>query len=346
MTIRRLEAIPVTEPGTRLVYTVIKLETSDGVTGWGECPTLTPRQLQQARAVCEGQDPTAYDVLTHRIGTANPAGSGVNMALLDIAGKIAKAPVCQLLGGPTRNKVRALTWLPDPGQVDQAIAAGHRAFTVPVRPPEGIVARPRFVASVVKRFEDLRKTLGESRDFVADGGGSFLSAEAADLAVALEPLHPLWFDRPVRAENTDVLSRISSESGIPVGLGHEFDTVAPIQNLLRDGLVDVVRLSLSQMGITPIRRAAAVAETYYVAVAPFVSTGGPISTAAAIHLAASIPNFFIQQIPLVLDSAQRRIRDELVGGSIEQLKDGYLSLPLKPGLGIEVNEPALRRMAA
>jgi galactonate dehydratase len=345
MTIRRIDAIPVKEPGTGFVYTAIKLETSEGLTGWGEAPTLTPRQLERARAACEGQDPTAYDVLTQRIGTENPACGGVNMALLDVSGKIAKAPVCQLLGGPTRNKVRALTWLPPEGQLDAALAEGHRAFTVPVRPAAGIVSRPRFVASVVKRFEDLRKTLGEQRDFVADAAASFLSAEAADLAVALEPLHPLWFDRPVRAENTDVLSRISSESAIPVGLGHEFDTLAPLQNLLREGLVDVVRLSLSQMGITPIRRAAAVAETYYVAVAPYVSTGGPIATAAAIQLAASLPNFFIQQVPLVSGAAQRQ-REELVGGPIERVKDGYLSLPTKPGLGVEVSEPALRRMAA
>ena len=95
--------------------------------------------------------------------------------------------------------------------------------------------------------------------------------------------------------------------------------------------------------ITPIRRAAALAETYYVAVAPANSSGGPVATAAALHLAASLPNFFIQEIPALRGDEKKR-REELTGGPMEKVSEGYMSLSTKAGLGIEVNENALRRM--
>ena len=88
---------------------------------------------------------------------------------------------------------------------------------------------------------------------------------------------------------------------------------------------------------------AALAETYYVAIAPF-HDGGSIATAAALHLAASLPNFFIQQIPLPEAEADRRMRSEITGGrSFEAARDGYADLPTGPGLGIDVSEAALER---
>ena len=338
--------MPVIEPRSRYSYSVVKVETDDGVTGWGECRQASGEELAAARTRAVGQEATAYDVVTHRIGTANPVTAGVNMALIDIGGKAAKVPAYQLLGGPTRNKVRAVTPAGAQALLEQAMLAGHRAFTIPVRLPSQITSRPRIVGSIVKMFEDLRKTIGEDRDFVADAGGTLPSAEATDLAVALEPLHPLWFDQPVRAASHDVLGRITSESAVPIGLGRDFDTISPIQNLLRDGLVDIVRLDIAKLGITPIRRAAAVAETYYIAVAPYLSGTGPIATAASMHLAASLPNFFAQDVPLVADAETRKLRDDMVGGAIEKVTNGYLSLSTKPGLGIEVNEALIRRMAA
>jgi galactonate dehydratase len=87
---------------------------------------------------------------------------------------------------------------------------------------------------------------------------------------------------------------------------------------------------------------AALAETYYIAVAPH-HDGGPVGTAAALQLAASLPNFFIQHIPAPEAEADRRMRAELAGGSIEIIKDGFAALPVGPGLGIKVNEDALER---
>lgn len=339
MAIRSVEAYALREPKSGRAYSLLQVKDSSGQSGWGEAIRLEPAALALVQQVLQGQEPTRYDVLTNQLA-GNVLSGAVNMALLDLCGKIAKAPVFQVLGGPTRNKVRALT-----GYHERAIEQGHKAFVVPVALPKEITARPRFVASVVEHFEGLRKRHGEGIDFVADGMGLLPSLEACDIAAALETLHPLWFDQPCRAPNADILARMTTESATPIGLGRDLDQTGPLQNMLRDGVIDVVRLPVSRLGITSIRRAAALAETYYVAVAPFHQSGGPIATAAAIQLAASLPNFFIQQMPLVLEPEDRRMRDELVGGPIEAVKDGYFSLSLKPGLGIEVDEAVVRRYA-
>ena len=105
---------------------------------------------------------------------------------------------------------------------------------------------------------------------------------------------------------------------------------------------DVLRPDLSFNGISQLRKIAALAEAYYVAVAPH-HDGGPIATAAALHLAASIPNFFIQQIPLPEAEEDRRMRAALVSGPVEEIKEGFAELPRGPGLGITVNEEALQK---
>lgn len=339
MAIRSVDAYALREPKSGRAYSLLQIKDSSGQSGWGEANQLTPAALVSARQILNGQDPSRYDVLTHHLA-AEPLSGAVNMALLDLLGKQSKAPVFQVLGGPTRNKVRALT-----GYHEQAIDQGHRAFVVPVELPKDITSRPRLIAAIVNRFETLRKRHGDNVDFVADAMGLLPAAEACDLAAALEPLHPLWFDQPCRTLNSEVLARMTTESATPIGLGRDLDQTGPLLNLLRDSVLDVVRLPIGRLGITPIRRAAALAETYYVAVAPYHHSGGPIATAAAIQLAASLPNFFIQQMPLVLDPEDRKMRDELTGGPIETVKDGYFSLSLKPGLGIEVNEAAVRRYA-
>ena len=103
-----------------------------------------------------------------------------------------------------------------------------------------------------------------------------------------------------------------------------------------------MRPSIQRDGITRIRQIAALAETYYIAVAPN-HDGGPIATAAALQLAASLPNFFIQSVPTPQDDRDRRMRTDLVAEPVETVRDGFLFLPSKPGLGITVNESALEK---
>ena len=128
----------------------------------------------------------------------------------------------------------------------------------------------------------------------------------------------------------------------PLGFGRDVRESSMYQDLLREGIVDVLRPDLHRYGISRIRQIATLAETYYVAVAPY-HEGGPIATAAALHLAASLPNFFIQHIPWPRGDADRRMRSEIVSQPLEVVRDGFAELPQGIGLGIEVNEKALER---
>jgi galactonate dehydratase len=145
--------------------------------------------------------------------------------------------------------------------------------------------------------------------------------------------------------NLEAVRKVSNETVTPLGFGRGIGNPGVFLALLREGLVDVVRPDIAQWGISGARRIAVLAEAYYVAIAPH-HNGGPVATAAAIHLAASVPNFFIQQVPLPEDPRDREMRAAIVSAGLESPRDGFLELPLRAGLGIEVNETALEKYHA
>jgi galactonate dehydratase len=258
------------------------------------------------------------------------------MALLDIVGKQAKAPVYHVLGGPTRHKVRALA---SGSTVGAARAAGYRAFRIAAPAPAAMNHGQAYVLAVRKAVEEFRSAVPDG-DFVLDAAGALSPGDAGAVASEIERAHPLWFDEPCRPSNLAALRKIAAERVTPLGFGRTAPDAAFFQELLREEVIDVLRPSLARHGISAIRKMAAIAETYYVAVAPY-HDGGPVGTAAALHLAASLPNFFIQQIPFPEAAGDRRMRAAIAGQGIEDVKDGFLALPTAPGLGIAVDEAAL-----
>jgi galactonate dehydratase len=317
----------VREPVSRRAYTVLKVRTRGGLEGWGECGVATASGFERARAALTGKPVPAYEAL--RPGLPASLAGGLNMALLDVLGKHAKAPVYQVLGGPARHKVRVLAAITTP-QLATARAAGHRAFQVAVTAPAPL------------KMNELRAAAPDC-DFVLDGHGAYSPGQASSVAADLESFHLLWFDEPCSTANLAAVRKIAEESVTPLGFGRDAAEPGFFQEMLREQLIDVLRPSLHRYGISQIRKLAAIAETYYVAVAPH-HDGGPIATAGAFQLAASLPNFFIQQIPFAAD-ADRRMRADLAGASLETVSNGFAALPGGPGLGIEVNETALKRYA-
>lgn len=345
--VREIRTSTVREPVSHRTYSVIRLQTSSGIVGYGECAAIPQSELEAAAEAVVDQPPAAIEPVRARLAAHPRVCAAVNMAMLDIVGQMAGAPLYQVLGGPTRHKVRALAALTQGSEEDVrgALAAGFRAFTVPVGPVEARNHGQAFVHAVKDRLEALRRSAGPGADFVLDGAAALSPGDAASLAKALERFHLLWLDEPCALANLSAARKISEECVTPVGYGRGIGQAGRFQDLLREGLVDVVRPDIRHHGITGIRRIAAIAETYYVAVAPY-HDGGPIATAAALHLAASLPNFFIQQIPWPADEKDRQMRAELTSGPIEAVRDGYLALLTGPGLGIRVNEEALRKYAA
>ncbi|MBI1354110.1 MAG: hypothetical protein GC160_07175 [Acidobacteria bacterium] len=347
LAIRGLDAWAVAEPEGGRAYVVVKVSTDGGPDGWGETRAAPDAEtavaaFRQAEATLRGRDALAAEA-TRRLLAGEPAGvrAAVDMALLDIQGKVAKAPGYDLLSGRTRDKARALAILERDEDLDLARRMGFRAFSAPVEIPAGPTRGRAFYEQTFERLQGLRRA-GE--DLVLDCRGETTAAEGAALAARFEQFHLLWIDEPAGEINEEALRKISDQSTTPVGWGRSIVDNAEFQDLLRLQAIDVFRLDVAVHGVRYARRAAALAEAHYTAIAPF-SRGGPIATAAALQVAASTPNFFALDVPFARSERDRKMRTEIAGDGLERPREGFLALPEGPGLGVEVDEGALRRYA-
>ncbi len=335
---------------------VIALRTDTGVTGYGE----TSAGAEPASSVAEalrhadalvGKDAMASVAVCASLSAAAPEVRGaVDIALLDVRGKIADAPVYDLLAGRTRDKARAMASLrgSSEAELSQQLSAarndGFRAFSVPALLPQGTPTRGReFFAKTEAMLQRLRQA--GATDLVLDCAGRTTGAEAAGLAARLETFHLMWMDEPTSPISDAALEKISHESVTPVGWGRFLTSSGRFQDLLRMQVIDVLRPDIGLHGISGVRQLASLAEAYYTAVAPF-HRGGPIGTAAALQVAASIPNFVVQEVAFSTDEADRRMHVAIAGESVPQVVDGFFTLPTGPGLGLEIDEAALQEYAA
>lgn len=340
--VKDIRAWTLAEPGSGRRYTMLRLETGAGV-GWGECGgRLSASDLATARQAISGIGSGAYEVAWRRLAAVPALRPAIDMALIDIAARQSKAPVYQLLGGPTRTKCRVYVPLDGAEALERNLKAGHRAFAVAAPANEWRNAGKAYVEKVTTLMQMMRRAGGDNVDFVLDGAGKLTPGDAQSVAEALERFHLLWFDEPVPVSNLGAVRKIASENVTPLGFGRGIDAAGGFQDLLREDCVDLLRPNLAQHGVTQIRRIAAVAETYYIAVAPY-HDGGPLASLAAFHLAASLPNFFIQQIPSPASEKDREMRRALLGEDVERASDGFAALPNRPGWGVTVNESAIER---
>jgi galactonate dehydratase len=352
MKIVRVTPRTIAEPGGRR-YLVVRVDTDEGVSGYAETEARPGAQVAVDRLKRElqqlvGMGPARaarVDEDLRRARASFASRAVANVACLDILGQATRASVYEILGGPTRHKVRAMAALAggsDRELQDGVLAAkreGFRAFSVPLTMPPGMERGRQFYTNVRATLDRLRDTAGEDCDFVLDCGGRPTPGEALSIADRMEGFHLLWMDEPCRELSATAQASISKGSVTPVGYGRGFAENARFQDLLREDGVDVLRPDLAAHGLTSIRKAAALAETYYVAVAPF-HRGGPIGTAAGMQVCAALPNSFIQETPFSTDRADRQARAAISGWD-EKPVDGFFPLSSKPGLGLDVDESAL-----
>jgi galactonate dehydratase len=360
LAITGVEFWPVRQPVDKRTYVVVRISTDASMDGWGEIAVrgdAAPivRRVDAARSQLIGQDALRVEHVRELLvgrsdeshAEANAVQSAVNMAQIDLLGKTSRSRACETMGGPTRGKARALAALPAGGESEmlaslaQARQAGFRAVKVPITLPAGPVRGREFFRGTRRLFDQMRAASGGEVDFVLDCAGMTTPAEAAALASLMQDFHLLWLDEPVSRIQQQAFRGLADETVTAIGWGRDVTAPAEFQDLLRQDAVDVLRPDISTFGMTRTRKVAALAETYYVAMAPG-HRGGPIGTAAALHVAASIPNFFIQEVPFAVHEPDRTMRRELAG-ELESPQDGFLPLPTQPGLGVTVNEDVLNR---
>ena len=342
----------------------VKVSTDEGVAGWGEA-TLEGRSGTVRTAVHElaelivGQDAERiedhWQTMTkagfYRGGPVfGSAVAGLDQALWDIAGKSLGVPVHRLLGGPVRDRMRVYSWVggDDPRQVKDAIAkqidAGFTAVKMNVSGRMPHLASAADVAAVLDRMAAAREALGPDRDFAVDFHGRVPFETAARLIPQLTPFHVMFVEEPTLPEYSHLLSRLADQ--VPIATGERLYHRSEFLPALQAG-VSVVQPDVSHAGgITEVRRIASLADVFDACLAPHCPLG-PIALAACLQVDFATPNAVIQEQSLGIHyNVGNDLLDYLVDTSVFDFRDGYVEKPPRPGLGIEIDESAVRAAAA
>jgi len=348
LTIAAMRTWRIKEPVGGRRYTVVRLETRGGVAGYGEGGPVKGIEIAEAKPRILGRRAVEQEYFRHIFAASPAIEAAVSNACLDILARQGKAPLYQFLGGPTRFKARVLA-SPEglepaafKAPLERAVQAGFRAVTIPIPRHDALWRMQAYVNAVRARVAEARQMAGAGIEIVLDAAGTLTPGDAAFVAKALERDHIMWLDEPTTVLTNDALAKISDESVVPVALGRDVTDIATFQNLLRHGSLDLLRPSLALNSLHKIRRMAAIAETHYVAVAPY-HDGGPIGTLAGIHFNAALANSFIQQVPFPAAERDAAMRAEITGGPQEMAVDGFAALINKPGLGVEISDAALAK---
>ncbi len=357
----------ITDVETFLVrprWLFVKISTDSGIFGWGEAGLegfgeVVRSAIDIFRDKLLGTDPMRIEDHWQRLTKSgfyrggpvlSSAVAGVDQALWDITGKALNAPIHRLLGGPVRDRVRVYGWVggDDPDGVATAVQhqidAGLTAVKMNGTGRIGHIGTAADTAGVLERATAARETLGPQRDFAIDFHGRVSAPMARRLLERLEPLHPLFVEEPVLPGNAaTTLGRIVAGTSIPVATGERLFSRWDVLPVLQSGIAVVQPDVAHAGGISEVRRIAAMAETFDVALAPHCPLG-PIALAACLQVDFATPNLLIQEQSLgVHYNRGNELLDYLVDPTVLTFVDGHIERPNGPGLGIEIDEDAVRR---
>jgi galactonate dehydratase len=345
----------------------LKIETDEGITGWGE-PVVEGRAETVAACVAEladylvGKDPSPIEdhwTVLYRGGFYRggaihmSALAGIDQALWDIKGKALNQPVHVLLGSPVRQTIQVYSWIggdrPDAlitGARDAA-ARGFTAIKMLASEELSYLDSHAKLDQVVARVGALRQAMGPDFGIAVDFHGRLHRGMAKQLAKELDPFHLMFLEEPVLSEHQEALRDIAGQTATPIALGERLYSRWDFKKVLSDGLVDIIQPDPSHAGgITETRKIAAMAEAYDVGLAPHCPLG-PIALAACLQLDAVCYNAVIQEQSLGIHyNSANDLLDYITDASVFAYADGQVAIPRGPGLGITINEEAVRRGAA
>jgi galactonate dehydratase len=345
----------------------LKIETDEGVTGWGE-PVVEGRAHTVAAAVEEltdyliGKDPRRIEdhwQVMRRGGfyRGGPilmsAIAGIDQALWDIKGKWHGASVADLMGGPVRDRIRVYGWIGGDrpsevaGAAKAAVESGFTAVKMNGTAELQIVDTWSKVTAAVETVAAVRAAVGPGIGVAVDFHGRVHRPMAKVLLRELEPVKPMFVEEPVRSEELDGFWAQLAATPIPIALGERLYSRWDFKPVLASGAVDIIQPDPCHAGgISETRRIAAMAEAYDVALAPHCPLG-PIALAACLQLDACSHNAFIQEQSLGIHyNTSNDLLDYLIDPTVFRFDDGHVAIPSGPGLGIEVDEDYVSERAA
>jgi len=369
MKITNVALFPVTS-GWRKNLLFVKVETDEGVTGWGELYTQSDRDLAiLAHAAIlgrylVGRNPfdikyfcqMAYDDYAQRRGSLEfySALSGLEAAMWDIVGKACNQPVYNLLGGRRREKIRVYAngWSPATHTPEDFARAAEKVVKLgfdamkfdPLPKPRRTFIPRQHEAHAGKVVKAVRDAVGPDVDLLIELHRRLSVSHAVAIADRIAPYNPFLLEEPCQAENMLALAEVRKRGRVPVMTGENLYAKAGFRRVLEHHAADYLNADVTNCGgILELREIAAMAEPYFVGMSPHNSNSTSLALAATMHASAGMPNFIITEYFLPFEN----ICDAIFPGD-RQLKPvgGYIALPTRPGLGLEPDENMLLQNAA
>ena len=336
----------------------VEICTDDGLCGWGEAvleghAATVLACVEEMREYLIGADPRRIeDIWTtlYRAGFYRGGGvlmsaiAGIDQALWDIKGKYFNAPVYELMGGACRDRMRVYSWVGGDRPTDVGAAAKERkdaGFTaVKMNATEELQYIDSYekVDQVLERVAAIRESCGKYFGIAVDFHGRVHRPMAKVLAKKLEEFDPMFLEEPVLCEHMELFKEIADCCNIPIATGERLFTKYDFKRLFASGGVDIIQPDLSHAGgITEVKKIAAMAEAHDVALAPHCPLG-PIALASCLQVDATSYNAVIQEQSMGIHyNVGKSVLDYVKNKEDFAFVDGYVRLPVKPGIGVEVN---------
>lgn len=341
-------------------FVLVKIATDSGLVGWGEgslgWKETAVRELivDFSKRYVIGQNPFDIESLwfklyqiEHNTGPVMFAAmAGIETALWDIVGKACGQPVYNLVGGKVRSKVKVYAngWYADranlPALADKArevVSRGYRALKFDPFGPGGREISPPELRQACKAVEAVRHAVGDDIELLLEFHGRFSPGMALDAIRAMVPYQPTWCEEPIPAHNEESMAQIVSVSPLRVATGEHTYSRYGFLNLLRQNAAHIIQPDITYSGgFLETKKIAALAETYYISVAPH-NCDGPLKTMIGVHLCANIPNFMILE---TFEDYDVPWRCDLLP-SAPRVHDGCYEVPTGPGWGVEIDESVI-----
>ena len=337
----------------------VEIVTESGVTGWGEA-VLEGHALAVLSCVKEmqdyliGKDPADIEGIWETLyragfyrggGVLMSAISGIDQALWDIKGKNFGVPVYQLMGGKCRDKMRVYSWIGGdrPSDVGNAAKAkmdeGFTAIKMNATEELQMIDSYDKIDAVLERVAAIREACGKYFGIAIDFHGRVHKPMAKVLAKKLEEFDPMFIEEPVLCENMEVFKEIAACTNIPIATGERLFSKWDFKRLFKAGGIDIIQPDLSHAGgITEVKKIAAMAESYDIALAPHCPLG-PIALSACLNVDATSYNAVIQEQSIGIHyNIGKSVLDYVDNKDDFAFTDGFVALPKLAGLGVEVNK--------